>query len=97
MDIDFQKGIVYVDGVALDEPYIFSPTTNPQGTKFPLTVEEGCIFAMGDNRSRSMDSRDPIIGQIDCREIVGKAIFIIFPGNNEGHEDRQLNRIGVVS
>ena len=97
VDIDFQKGIVYVDGVALDEPYIFSPTTNPQGTKFPLTVEEGCIFAMGDNRSRSMDSRDPIIGQIDCREIVGKAIFIIFPGNNEGHEDRQLNRIGVVS
>lgn len=97
VDIDFEKGIVYVDGVALDEQYIYSPTTNPQGTKFPLTVEDGCVFAMGDNRGRSMDSRDPIIGQIDRREIVGRAIFILFPGNDEGHEERQFNRIGVVS
>ena len=97
VDIDFEKGIVYVDGVALDEPYIYSETTNPQGIKFPLTVDEGCVFAMGDNRGRSMDSRDPIIGQIDCREIVGRAIFIMFPGNDEGHEERQFNRIGVVS
>ena len=97
VDIDFEKGIVYVDGVALDEPYTYSPTTNPQGTKFPLTVDEGCVFVLGDNRGRSMDSRDPIIGQVDCREIVGKAIFLIFPGNNEGNEERQLNRIGAVS
>ena len=97
VDIDFEKGIVYVNGVALDEPYIYSKTTNPQGMKFPLTVDEGCVFAMGDNRGRSMDSRDPIIGQIDCREIVGRAIFIMFPGNDEGNEERQFNRIGVVS
>ena len=89
--------IVYVDGVALDETYTYSATAEPKRTNFPLTVEEGCIFVMGDNRGASLDSRDPIIGQIDRREIVGKAFFLIFPGNNEGAEERQFDRIGVIS
>ena len=64
---------------------------------FPLVVDEGCIFVMGDNRGRSMDSRDPEIGLIDKREVLGKAILIIWPGDDEGHLDRDFSRFGVIS
>jgi signal peptidase I len=97
VDIDFTTGTVYVDGVALVEPYIHTPTTNPEGMVFPLVVDEGCIFVMGDNRGRSMDSRDPEIGLIDKREVLGKAILIIWPGDDEGHLDRDFSRFGVIS
>ena len=96
VDIDFSTGTVYVDGAAMDEPYVYSPTTNPEGVSFPLTVEDGCLFVMGDNRVVSMDSRDPAIGMIDCREVVGKAIFLLFPGNKGGTVTTQFDRIGVI-
>ena len=97
VDIDFQKGIVSVDGVELDEPYIFTSTKNADRSPLHVTVDEGCLFVMGDNRGNSLDSRSSVIGQIDCREIVGKAIFLIFPGNDDGAEKRQYDRIGVIS
>lgn len=97
VNIDFQSGIVYVDGVALDEPYTLTPTNTPEGIAFPLVVEEGCIFVMGDNRNASKDSRDPEIGQIDRREILGKVIFLFFPGTNKGTHRVDFSRIGVVS
>ena len=98
VDIDFKTGTVYVDGQALDEPYIYSPTTRPEGMKFPLTVEDGCVFVMGDNRVESMDSRNPTIGLIDEREILGKAFFLLWPGTGtDDHPmDFDLGRIGVV-
>ena len=98
VDIDFTAGIVYVDGVALDEPYTNTLTNVSGGTLFPLVVEEGCIFAMGDNRGISKDSRYPDIGQIDTREILGKAIFLIVPGTNDlrNPQNRDFTRIGVI-
>ena len=102
VDIDFTRGIVYVgnslDELApLDEPYISTPTTNQEGVQFPLTVNEGCIFVLGDNREGSKDSRDPVIGQIDTREILGKVIFLMLPGTDKGHQSPDYSRIGVVS
>ena len=97
VDIDFNAGVVYVDGVALDEPYTNTPTNLEEGIQFPVTVKDGCVFVMGDNRNSSKDSRNPEIGQIDCREILGKAVFLVFPGNNDGRSARDLSRIGVVS
>ena len=97
VDIDFNAGIVYVDGMALDEPYTNTPTNLDEGINFPVTVKEGCVFVMGDNRNSSKDSRNPEIGQLDCREILGKAVFLIFPGNNDGKIVRDISRIGVVS
>jgi len=96
VDIDFSTGTVYVDGEAIDEPYIYTATTNSEGMRFPLVVDEGCLFVMGDNRAMSMDSRDPAIGLIDCREVVGKAVFLIFPGNDGGTLDRKFDRIGGI-
>ena len=97
VDIDFDTGIVYVDGIALEEPYTNTPTNLEEGIQFPVVVKEGCVFVMGDNRNSSKDSRSPEIGQIDCREILGKAIFLIFPGSNQGSTQRDFSRIGGVS
>lgn len=97
VNIDFDAGIVYVDDVALDEPYTLTPTTLHEGVSFPLTVDKGCVFVLGDNRDESKDSRSPEIGLIDCREILGKAIFVLFPGDDDGDIQRDLSRIGVIS
>lgn len=97
VDIDFHAGIVYVDGIALDEPYTLTPTNLMEGVSFPLTVDEGCLFVMGDNRNESRDSRSDMIGLIDCREVLGKAIFLIFPGMDEDHPEREFGRIGVLA
>lgn len=96
VDIDFDAGIVYVDGTALEENYIHTPTTRPEGVQFPLTVDEGHVFVMGDNRESSLDSRSPQIGLVDERQIVGKAIFILSPGDNDGEETPQYDRIGWI-
>lgn len=96
VDINFDTGTVKVDGKVLDEPYISTPTVTPEGLTFPLRVEDGCVFVLGDNRELSMDSRHPQIGQIDCREIVGKAIFIFFPGKSVDSGERDFGRIGGI-
>ena len=96
VDIDFHSGTVYVDGTALDETYIYTGTFRPEGVSFPLVVEEGYIFVMGDNRENSKDSRDPEIGQIDKREILGKAVFLLIPGTAGGDHKRDFGRFGVL-
>ena len=97
VDIDFDAGIVYVDGEALDEPYTNTPTNIREGMEFPLIVEEGCVFLMGDNRNKSKDSRSTEIGLVDCRELLGKAVFLVFPGQDEETESRDFTRIGAIS
>lgn len=97
--VDIINGIVFVDGKAIEEDYL-SPgltTHSSGGVTFPLTVEEGCVFVMGDNRSNSRDSRYPEIGLIDEREILGKAIFLFLPGTNKDTVPRDYSRIGAVN
>ena len=96
VDIDFAEGIVYVDGEALEEDYIREPTYTAEGTEFPLTVPEGSIFVMGDNRNGSSDSRDYRLGPVDTRYVIGKAAFLIFPGPDYETEKRDFKRIGVI-
>ena len=79
VDIDFDAGAVFVDGVLLEEPYINEPTYTQYDVVFPAIVPDGCIFVMGDNRNRSSDSRDSRIGMVDERAVVGRALFRIFP------------------
>ena len=96
VDIDFDQGIVYVDGLPLEEDYILNLTTRSEGVIFPLIVEEGCIFVLGDNRGVSKDSRHPEIGLIDTRQVLGKAIFLMLPGVDEVTETRDFHRTGVI-
>ncbi len=77
VDIDFLNGIVYVDGIALDEPYVAEKTTDREDFKGEITVPEGCVFVMGDNRNNSTDSRDNRVGFIREEYIMGKALYQI--------------------
>lgn len=86
IDIDFDKGVVYVDGVALDEPYIYEPTYKQLDFSGPVTVPEGCVFVMGDNRNGSTDSRYSVLGCIDTRLIQGRVYLTVFPLKNFGWE-----------
>ena len=79
VDIDFVEGLVYVDGVALTEPYVNAPTNEREDFTGPVTVPEGCVFVMGDNRNRSTDSRSGRIGCVDQRLIIGKAYLRLMP------------------
>lgn len=81
VDIDYYSGRVYVDDVALKEDYIREQMLLPsygEGLNH-VTVPEGCVFVMGDNRNHSADSRFPAIGIVDVRCIIGHGILVIFP------------------
>jgi signal peptidase I len=97
VDIDFDMGAVYVDGTLLKEEYINELTFLEEGTEFPLTVPEGSIFVMGDNRNHSSDSRDSRLGTVDTRYVIGKAVFLAFPGPDAYTEKRDFGRIGVIA
>ena len=96
VDIDFNLGQVYVDGELLDEDYINDYTYREEGTVFPLTVPEGEVFLMGDNRNHSNDSRDSSLGTVDTRLLIGKAVFLVFPGRDYLTEQREFGRIGLL-
>ncbi len=97
VDIDFRAGIVYVDGLALDEPYVNELTYEEEGTAFPLTVPEGSIFVMGDNRNHSSDSRHSRLGTVDTRYVIGRAMFLLFPGPDSKTKAREFSRVGMLS
>ena len=81
INIDFDEGIVYVDGEPIVEDYILEPTTNKLDFIGPQTVPDGCVYVMGDNRNASTDSRKKEIGMVDSRLILGRAYFVIYPLN----------------
>ncbi len=84
VDIDFDTGEVYIDGMLLTEEYIKTTTTVSGDVEFPATVPAGHVFVLGDNRGVSLDSRYREVGMVDVRYIFGKAVFRIFPFNKAG-------------
>ena len=95
IDICPQTGDVTVDGVVVDEPYIFDMTTALVDFSGPMYIPDGYVFVLGDNRERTADSRDDEVGLVDTRYILGKVHFILFPGADE-QGNRDWSRIGFV-
>ena len=95
IDTDFEAREVYVDGQKLDEPYILEPTYLDEGTEFPLTVPEGEIFVMGDNRNGSRDSRSLTVGTVKEEYIVGRVLFRFFPFDRFG-KISDTGRLNIV-
>lgn len=86
VDIDYEARTVSVDGVVLSEPYInYEPMQTPWYEHHDhITVPEGHIFVMGDNRNHSNDSRDVTLGVVDTRRVIGRALAVVLPFQNFG-------------
>ncbi len=87
LDIDFENGIVTVDGKALEEPYIKDPTTVPvNGGAFdyPIVIPEGYLFVMGDNRNISKDSRYRDVGLVSEQDVEGTVLLRLYPWKDFG-------------
>ena len=86
VDFDPALGEVTVDGEPLygetfgiSNGITFLPDLPGEVLEFPQTVPEGCVFVLGDNRQYSKDSRFAEVGMVDCRNILGKVVFDLFP------------------
>ena len=84
VDINFETGEVWVDGELQEESYINEATYRQGDVEFPITVDEGCIFVMGDNRNKSTDSRFSSVGMIDERCVLGRGILRVYPFSSIG-------------
>ena len=80
--VEIYDGNVYVDGALINEDYLGSPTTESGNQNYPLTIPEGHLFAMGDNRQHSLDCRNTSVGLVNYDDIVGKAWLRLFPFDN---------------
>lgn len=78
--VSISGGVVYVNGEPLEEPYLKEGYT--KSSMDELTVPEGMLFCMGDNRQNSLDSRT--LGCVEMKRIVGKAVFRLFPFSKLG-------------
>lgn len=90
VDIDYDTGTVYIDGQAIEEPYILEEMDWPADMNMWEThfeIPEDCVFVMGDNRNNSTDSRKPAVGAVHEGFIIGSAKAVLFP----------LNKIGLLS
>lgn len=81
--IEISEGLVYVNGVQIEDPHAAEKANEDM---VATIVPKGHLFVMGDNRNRSSDSRNPLIGMVPMEKVVGKGILVFWP----------LRRVGGV-
>lgn len=79
-----EDGTVYVNDIAIDEPYLTDKAFGNCNIEMPYQVPESQIFVMGDHRSVSLDSRNTTIGCISEEQILGKVYYCLWPVNSFG-------------
>jgi signal peptidase I len=85
--VSVHDGSVWINGVELDEPYVYEGPTDPIGEQDTWQIPSDRLFVMGDHRSNSIDSRSPTIGPICIRDVIGKAWLRYWP----------VNRLGILN
>lgn len=83
VQIDYD-GNIYINGSLLEESYGREVIQNPGRAAEPITLGEDEYFVMGDNRNNSSDSRDPSVGNIHRKDIIGRALVRIWPFSKFG-------------
>lgn len=73
------KGTVFVNGEALNEPYISEPGLGECDAEFPLQIPENSYWVMGDHRESSIDSRSSVIGTVSKEQVIGKVALKVWP------------------
>ena len=73
-----------INGRILKEPYGYEAIRNPGFASSEITLAADEYFVLGDNRNNSRDSREPSVGNISRDEIIGKALFCIWPFSKIG-------------
>ena len=84
--VQILSGMVYIDGMRLDEHYGNEMMENPGIAEEPLTLDENEYFVLGDNRNNSSDSRASDVGLIHRKDLIGRAWIRVWP----------LSQIGVI-
>jgi signal peptidase I len=79
--IEIRNRTLYINGSPIEEAYIRGPMYQPFG---PITVPEGTVWVLGDNRNNSEDSRFPDVGPVPLKNIVGRALFVYWPPQEIG-------------
>lgn len=72
-------GTVFLNGEALDEPYVSQKALGECDVEFPYQVPENSYFVLGDKRETSIDSRSSVIGCVGDNQIVGKIFCKFWP------------------
>lgn len=83
-----KDGNVFVNGEMIDEPYLPEKAFGDCNIPLPYQIPDGRYFVMGDNRATSQDSRNSVVGCIAEEQIVGKALFRLWPFNRFGPVDQ---------
>lgn len=82
--IQIREGSVYINGSILDDPYKYEEIRSSGLASEPLTLGQDEYFVLGDNRNSSADSREPSVGTVSGEDIIGRAVFRIWPARGVG-------------
>lgn len=94
--VDAINGALYVDGELMDEPYVNELTySDDHAFEYPITIPEGYVFVMGDNRNHSTDSRSAAVGLVKEEDVMGRAYFRYKAAKDEVTGEK-LGSVGFV-